>query len=186
MIMKTVNNIRTMALALFAAISFQVAAQEKSTTHHNISMDSYNYNNAIGLRIGETSGLDFKHMFPNGNAFEGILSTYPYAIGVTGLVEKNMETGANGLKWYFGGGGHMNAGGPEVRYYHRYYGDTRYTYVTRSGGFAAGVDGIIGIEYKFKPVPIALSTDLKPFVEWSSGGDVFLAVDPSLGVKFTF
>src|ERR1041385_406824 len=114
--MKTVNNIRIIALALFAAISFNAGAQNKTHDHTNQTIDSYDYRNALGVRVGETSGITYKHTFGSGDAFEGILSTYPYALGATGLFEKNMETGADGLRWYVGGGGHMNVGGPEDRY----------------------------------------------------------------------
>ena len=66
------------------------------------------------------------------------------------------------------------------------YNDKQYVYVRRTDEVAVGFDGIIGIEYKFKPVPIAVSADLKPYVETSNYGYTYFTLDPSVGVKFTF
>src|ERR1700741_814315 len=138
--MKTGIFIRKMVTILGVTLSFGLTAQDGP------SINRYDYKNAIGLRVGETSGFTYKHMFNNGNAFEGIISAWPYTIGLTGLYEKHLQTGAPGLLWYFGVGGHANFGGPTERAYY-YRGDRRYTYVYRSGGYAVGADGIIGLEY---------------------------------------
>lgn len=178
--MKTERKIPGIIILLSLLFSLRLTAQTSEP-----SINRYDYKNAIGVRIGETSGFTYKHHFNNGNAFEGIISAWPYAVGLTGLYEKHIQTGAPGLLFYVGGGGHVNFGGPEKRYY-RYYGDTRYAYSYRSGGFAAGLDGIIGLEYKIKPIPLGLSFDIKPYTEVNDFGNVFMAIDPSLGVKFTF
>jgi len=178
--MKTSGNISKMVVMLITVFSLSATAQQE--VKPSLGSD---YKNAVGLRFGETSGFTYKHMFNNGNAFEGILSAFPYTLGVTGLYEKHFNTGVQGLRWYVGGGGHMNIGGPVSRTYY-YYGDGRYRYVYRSGGFAFGVDAIGGAEYKFKKIPLAISSDLKPFIEWNDYGNIYYTIDPSLGVKFTF
>lgn len=174
----------TLGIILF---SLRATAQQEAPPPTPIepSLGS-SYRNAIGVRIGETSGFTYKHMGNNGNAFEGILSAYPYILGFTGLYEKHFSTKAKGLYWYVGGGGHANFGGPTTRVYY-YAGDGRYyRYVYRSGAFALGLDMIGGVEYKFQKVPIALSSDLKPFIEWNDYGSTYYTIDPSIGVKFTF
>ena len=98
-----------------------------------------------------------------------------------------MSSGVAGLTWYFGGGAHVNAGSMYRRYYlYNTARDKNVYYVERRDVVAVGVDGILGVEYKFKPVPFAVSADIKPFKETNNYGYTFLALDPSVGIKFTF
>lgn len=147
----------------------------------NLATGSGEYRTAIGLRAGGTSGLTFKHFSSSHNAFEGILSFWNRGIGFTGLFEKHSHTGARGLKVYYGAGAHAafyNRNG-----YYRYYDGYYYTY---DAGVSLGIDGIVGIEYKIPPIPIAISLDLKPFMDIHNSGAVGFAIDPGLGVKVAF
>ena len=178
--MRTLNQTYQLAILLNIILCLKIEAQDMARFG-----TGYDYNNTIGLRIGETSGISYKHFFNNGNAFEGIVSAWPYTFGATGLYEKHLPTLVPGLKWYFGGGGHFNSGGHRRTYY-RYYGDYNRAYAYQSNDFATGVDGIIGVEYKFKEIPLALSTDLKPYTEINNSGILNMALDPGIGVKFTY
>lgn len=178
--MKT-TEFKKMVAGIIALVSLTATAQEEIKP----SINTYEYKNALGLRAGETSGLTYKHFFKNNNAFEGIFSFWPYSFGFTGLYEKHTNIGVPGLNLYYGLGGHINAGGARYRAYY-IYNDKQYVYVRRTDEVAVGFDGIIGIEYKFKPVPIAVSADLKPYVETSNYGYTYFTLDPSVGVKFTF
>lgn len=170
-----------------ATTLFLIAAGLKLEAQNEISpkVNTFDYNNAIGVRLGETSGLSFKHKFSNHNALEAIVSFWPYTIGLTGLYEYHHTTGAPGLNWYVGGGGHINAGRMYSNYYFYNRGD-RYVYVQRRDAIAVGIDGVLGLEYKFRPVPFAISADIKPFVETTSYGYIYTSIDPSIGLKFTF
>lgn len=142
------------------------------------------YHNAIGIRAGGTSGITFKHFFRQTDAIEGILGLWPNAFGLTVLYERHVGIqGAPGLKFYYGGGGHIT--GETGRYY---YGDDRRDYRYRYGrnGFGIGIDGIVGIEYKIPVIPFAISLDLKPFIEASNYGNIYTAIDPALGIKVAF
>lgn len=147
------------------------------------SINSSTYRTAIGLRAGGTSGLTVKHFMGSGAALEGIVGLWSNAFSITGLYEKHASSGAIGLNWYYGGGGHIAAAnryhGPSRYYYRDYYSD---------GGFGIGIDGVVGLEYKINPIPFAISFDLKPFIEINTygGGGAFFALDPGLGLKFTF
>lgn len=172
--------------SMFLLFSLCVFNNIKSQESVYSKFNTYEFNNAIGIRAGETSGLTFKRKFHGSNSFEGIVSFWPHTIGFTGLYEKNLKTGVPGLNWYFGGGLHVNAG-PTYRTYYWYNRGDRYIYYTeRRANVAFGVDGIIGIEYKFKPIPLAISTDLKPFIETGTYGYHYVSIDPSIGVKFAF
>ncbi len=180
--MKTGSNILKMTILLVMVVKLRLVAQETLKP----SIGNYDYKNAIGIRVGATSGFTYKHFFTKGNAFEGIVSVWPYSLGLTALYEKHLETTKPGLRWYVGAGGHANVGGTTTRVYYSYYGDRRYAYASRTGVYSAGVDAIIGLEYKIKPIPLAISADLKPYVEINNFGYMNVSFDPSIGVKFTF
>lgn len=181
--MKTTAKLKTITTLLALFLSVGLKAQDG-----NRGIGSYDYKNAIGFRFGGTSGLTIKHQFGGGNAFEGIISAWPYQLGLTGLYEKHLPSGARGLNFYFGAGGHLNFGGPSRVVYYRYYDDrgVRYAYAYRNGGYAFGIDGIGGLEYKIKPIPLAISADLKPTIEMNDYGSVYMFLDPSIGVKLAF
>jgi hypothetical protein len=145
---------------------------------------NYDYRNAIGIRAGQTSGITFKHFFSSNEAIEAILGLWPNAVGITGLYEKYVPSeNVNGFSWYFGGGGHMSFS--TKRLYTVYHEGRYYSYRSTYPGFGIGIDGIVGAEYKIPTAPLAISFDIKPFIEVNGSGVIFTAFDPGLGIKFT-
>lgn len=136
---------------------------------------------AVGLRAGGPSGITFKKYKGINRAFEGIIGFMPHGMSFTGLMETLAPSGVARLDWYYGAGGHVALFGRDpyyrnhVNYYHHF-----------DEGFALGIDGVLGLEYKIKPIPIALSFDIKPSVEFHSVGHVHTYLDPGLGVKVVF
>lgn len=172
-------------LCLLAAILCFFPQNDVQAQASGSEAAKHDYRNAIGIRAGRTSGVTFKHFFNTGNALELIGAFWPNAVGLTALYEKHTGTGLNGLKFYYGGGGHLTAG--TGTYYH-WHGNRDRPYPSRYGrdGFAAGIDGIAGLDYKIGPIPLALSLDLKPFVEISNYGVIYTALDAGLGIKLAF
>ena len=128
------------------------------------------YNTGVGLRAGYSYGLTIKHFVSEKNALEGLFSSRWQGFQITGLYEyQNHFSSAERLNWYIGFGAHVGFwNGNNVKW-----GDsgTNYTVV--------GIDGILGLEYVFKEVPINLGIDWKPsfnFVGysgfWSNGGAI--------------
>ena len=131
----------------------------------NLAQD---YNTGIGLRAGFSNGLTVKHFISEKSALEGILSSRWRGFGITGLYEiHNRFFSTERLNWYIGFGGHAgfwngddaNWGTP----------GTSYTVI--------GVDGILGLDYSFKEVPVNLGLDWKPAFNivgysgfWGDGG----------------
>lgn len=153
-----------------------------------ISADPPNYTDAIGLRFGGTTGLSIKHKFNRSNAIEIIAGTYPHAIGITGLYERYFSTRKEGLSFYAGAGAHI-ARGYFSSWGYTYNADKDQYYYNSSSyhfGPIVGVDAIGGAEYKFRDTPVALSLDLKPYVEFYKGSRLYSRLDPGLAVKFTF
>ncbi len=129
--MKTLNQIKNTVAAFVLTISINATAQQTPKAING----SNDYKNAIGLRFGETSGITFKHMFGNATAFEGIVSIWPYNLGLTGLFEKNSGTGVNNLNFYYGAGAHINFGNSRYRVYY-WDRDREYTYVYSTSSVA--------------------------------------------------
>lgn len=137
-----------------------------------------NYRTGIGLRTGETSGITIKFNAQKASSIEIIAGIWSDWLSLTGLYEKNVPAfNIEGMRWYYGGGGHV-AFQTDTFYNGRYY--------DRGDDFALGLDGIVGLEFKIPPIPFAVSLDIKPFLEIYNNGNVFLAIDPGLGIKFTF
>jgi hypothetical protein len=138
------------------------------------------YTTALGIRVGGTSGATIKHFFRPATAVEGILGTFGNGFSITALMEKNARAfDVEGLNWYYGGGAH-------IAFYNgnRYYNVYGREISRDNHDVGLGINGIIGLEYSLPDnIPVAFSLDLKPFIE-ISGGDVGVAPDLALGIKF--
>ncbi len=175
--MKQTKIILAVLLIGLLTLPFISLAQDTGTSP-NYSGNS-DYRTAVGVRVGGTSGLTIKQFTGANTAIEGIVGVWPDAVGLTILVEKYVPAfNVAGLNWYYGGGAHAVAETDRV-----YYEGRRYY---RGDDFGIGVDGMLGIEYKILPIPFAISLDLKPFVEFTTSGYAFLALDPGVGVKVAF
>ena len=133
------------------------------------------YRTAIGAKFWP-GGITIKHFIQDNRALEGIAYFWGHGFRITGLYEVHGDiNSAPGLKWYVGPGAHI---GQWTKGYWRndhYYDD----------GYASfGVDGVLGLDYKLKGAPIALSLDINPYVEFLHGA--YVDVWGGLGVKFTF
>jgi hypothetical protein len=111
-----------------------------------------NYKTALGVKF-YPGAISIKHFTKSNRALEGLGYFWNYGARFTGLYEihGNIE-GAPGLKWYAGPGAHIGFWSNEWK--NRYPG--------RDGGIAVGIDGVIGLDFKFKEVPINLSIDWQP------------------------
>ncbi|RED91908.1 hypothetical protein [Marinoscillum furvescens] len=180
----------TLALFTFAvATAFANGSDDKDkeqtvvyTKHQpQLAINSSTYHTAVGVRGLGTSGLTIKHFTGSNKAIEGIIGLWPDAFSATLLFEKYVNAfDEPGLNWYYGVGGHIATQSDWV-----YYDGVR-RYERDDDDFGIGVDGIFGIEYKIHEAPIAVSLDVKPFLEVTTNGAAYLAIDPGLGVKFTF
>jgi hypothetical protein len=128
------------------------------------------YRTGVGLRGGFESGLTIKHFVGEKSALEGIFSTRWRGFQMTGLYEiHNQAFNEERFKWFFGFGAHVGFWNGDYTY--EYWGTqgTNYT--------VAGLDGILGLEYSFREVPINIGIDWKPTYNfgdytgfWADGG----------------
>ena len=146
---------------------------------------SAQYNFAVGLRSGGTSGITLKKKYEY-SALEGIIGFWHDGLSVTALWEKTTTAfDVPNLNWYYGLGGHVSVygedfdgkGGPS------WY---RHPHDIDDGDLGLGIDGIVGLEYKIPEIPFAFSLDFKPFIEVVTDGGFVFFLDPGLGIKLAF
>jgi len=134
------------ALALFAFAQQQASAQTKGSS----------YKTAIGVKFYPGAGITLKHFIKSNAALEGIGYFWRDGVRITGLYEFHGNIiGARGLKWYVGPGAHISV----------WNNDWKNRYPNRTGGASIGIDGVLGLDYKFKEAPINMSLDWQPSVD---------------------
>lgn len=154
-----------------------VKSSGKSAKQNKANAINYSYKAAIGLKFIYGVSLTGKVFIKENSALEGILR-YNGAGGLgsniafTGLYEYHAPIkGVDGLRWYVGGGAHVN-------YFS--WKDSDVDAVT-----TFGVACIVGLEYKFANLPLAVSADWQPAYIISNPSG-FSAENGGIGVKYTF
>ncbi|AHM60383.1 hypothetical protein D770_10630 [Flammeovirgaceae bacterium 311] len=147
------------------------SSSSKSSSSNSNGVD---YNTGIGVRLGNwESGLTVKHFFKGNAAIEGIISSGWLHRGtrITGLYEVQKPLGGNGFYWFWGVGAHVGFYNERYWNYNNDCKDGRYWHKGQwypcDGGTRTtlGIDGIIGLEYKFPQAPFTLGIDFKPSID---------------------
>ncbi|MEP6616719.1 MAG: hypothetical protein ABJA57_09085 [Ginsengibacter sp.] len=142
-----------------------------SIIHAQSSSDnSSTYTTALGLKFYPT-GITLKHFLDGNHALEGLGYFYNYGTRITGLYEIYGDiNNAVGLRWYIGPGAHFG-------FYNTKYG----------GGSSAGVDGVLGLDYKVTNAPLNLSLDWQPSFEFGDNfNNGFSGGWGGFGIRYTF
>lgn len=129
------------------------------------------YKTALGVKVWDGGGISFKTFLVPNNALELIGYFYKDGTRITGLYEIHGDVaGAPGLKWYIGPGAHIGF----------------YNYKGYNGDRAvAGIDGVLGLDYKINRAPINFSIDWQPSFEFADGRG-FAGSWGGLGIRYTF
>lgn len=136
------------------------------------------YQTGVGLRAGVSNGLTIKHFISERAALEGLLHTRWRGLVITGLYEIHKDIDElPGLKWFYGGGAHIGTWNGNRGT--RPWGDDKEGYTV------FGLDGIIGLDYKFNAAPINLSLDYKPAFNLTENVG-FWGDEVALSIRFTF
>ena len=157
-------------IALLALIISGISAQAQNETS--------SYVTALGIKAwGDGAGITVKHFAKPNRALEGIGYFWNRGARFTGLYEFHFDfDGAPGLKWYVGPGVHLgiynndNNNNPND-------GNDSGTYI--------GIDGVLGLDYKFTGAPINLSLDWQPSIELGPNRG-FYGAWGGLGIRYTF
>lgn len=117
------------------------------------------YKTALGVKFYPGAGITLKHFIKNNVALEGIGYFWKDGVRITGLYEFHGNfNGAPGLKWYVGPGAHISVWND----------GWRKKYPNRTGGASVGIDGVLGLDYKFNGAPINMSIDWQPSIDLGS------------------
>lgn len=149
-------------LAFFSVISTGLQAQSMGGS----------YKTALGLKVWDGVGVSFKTFLIPKNAIEVVGYFYSHGTRLTGLYEIHGNiAGAPGLRWYAGPGIH-------IAFY-----DTKYA--TNGDRTFAGIDGVLGLDFKINGAPLDLSLDWQPSFEFGDNRG-FVGSWGGLGIRYTF
>lgn len=148
-------------LFLFLLVAFALSINANA-------QDESSYKNAVGVRLSSSlpviqNGITYKHFFGN-NAVEGILS-FGDGVGICGLYEIHKPiSSTENLQWFIGFGGYVGFNNSTSN---------------------VGAAGIVGLDYKFKNIPLNISVDWKPELNIISKVG-FEASGVGFSARFTF
>lgn len=130
-----------------------------------------NYQWAFGTRIGgDMAGITAKYTLNQQSSVEALFAIpYDNGFNFLGMYERNYPLAGRSFFFYYGFGGHVGS----------------WQYNRDKTKFVLGVDGVIGLEYGFNNIPLALSLDYKPTLN-IIGHSGFHWESVGLGIKIIF
>jgi hypothetical protein len=150
------------------------------------SLQAQGYEKAIGLRLGYPVSISYKMFLNNSNnaieAFVNYRSQKVFSYGWTRVgvgaayQVHNPISEVDGLQWYYGGGASL--------YFWTY--DDGFADFADEANLSLGIQGYLGLDYKFANAPVNLSLDWVPTFYISGYGDGFGADNGALAVRYTF
>jgi len=117
------------------------------------------YTSAIGGRLGVPISFSYKHFITKAGALEGNAGFAHESYGfnyfrIGGMYQHHFPIApVEGLKWYVGGGAFID-----------FYSYDNYARNNKYSKTSPGINGVGGIDYKFKTVPLNLSADWTPSI----------------------
>jgi hypothetical protein len=132
----------------------------------SLNIQAQDLKNEIGLRGGESSGIFYRGFVEENQAIKALLTFRNEGAQMTGLYEKYMPIPfktVDNFFFYYGVGGHVGFEQWHRRYHYENQPDVYYyRHVTAP---VVGVDGMAGIEYRLKKVPLSFGFDYKPYFD---------------------
>ena len=158
---------KTIIAAILIISVAQLRAQE-------VQISSAPYKQAIGLKFPGGFSVTYKKFVTDIHSIEAQLTSWNKGFRLSGLYEFNFYTfkDVDGLSWFVGPGVHVG------------FWKQQYTKDYNSQA-DLGIDGILGLDYKFKDIPINVSLDWEPAVTLV-GTTGFTPIYGGLAVRYTF
>ena len=123
------------------------------------------YNTAAGLRLGGGNyGFTLQQRVASRVTVEGIAGLGERQYSGTVLGEYHFGILGPSLNYYFGAGGHLGH--------------------DKDTGNFSGLDGLVGVEYKVAFLPVVLSFDFKPTVEFN--GSDYARFPTAFSIRYVF
>ena len=121
------------------------------------------YDTALGVRLGGGNyGLTLQQRLASRLTLEGIAGLGQREYSGTVLAEYHFGILGPSLNYYFGAGGHLGH--------------------NKDTGNFSGLDALVGVEYKVAFLPIALSFDFKPTLEFA--GDDYARFPTAFSIRY--
>jgi hypothetical protein len=140
----------------------------------NAQTTGSDYTTAVGIKFYPT-GITVKSFIKPNTALEGIGYFSDNGFRITGLYELHYDIeGVNGLKWYVGPGAHIEFWNTNWQ--------NKYPGYSSTG---IGIDGVLGLDYKFNGLPVNISVDWQPSFNFV-GYNYFEGGWGGLGIRYTF
>jgi len=131
------------------------------------------YNRAIGVKFPAGFSISYKKFLTETNNAEAQVTLWKKGFRVSGLYEFNFHSfNTEGLAWFVGPGAHIG-----------FWKDTYQK--DYNSKVDLGIDGVIGLDYKFSDAPINVSLDWQPSVTLV-GSAGFTPSYGGIGVRYTF
>ncbi|WP_153796116.1 hypothetical protein [Foetidibacter luteolus] len=136
------------------------------------------YDRALGLKFPGGFSVSYKQFLTETNNVE-VLGTFKGGgFRLTGLYEFNFYTlDVEGLSWFVGPGAHIGFGKEDQL--------SAENKTTTKNTADLGIDGIIGLDYKFRDLPLNVSLDWQPSIV-IAGNTNFSGAYGGLGIRYTF
>ncbi len=170
-----------------------------------ITIKKYFSKNALELNIGRTQLWNrngwydnrFDYWYKNKNygyedfQYLGYRGSVPLSVQLHYLFQNKISKlgtrEVNGLDWYFGIGGQFRYQTYTFDYRYKLQGNNEWFYATgeRVTDIDLGVDGVLGLEYKFQNVPLSVFTDVTLFMEVVDSPFIFW-YQAGLGIRYNF
>jgi hypothetical protein len=166
-IMNTQKRLLTFVATLMLFVSTNKTIAQANS--QNSAGNKPKYKTGIGIKVFPFA-VDMKIFSGKRNRAVEFLGYFDHGFRLTGLYEFHGNlNGSGNLKWYVGFGAH---GG----------------YYDKDGeeGATAGLDGVIGLDYKFTKMPVALALDWQPSYEFITPKAEFQPNFGGLAIRFAF
>jgi len=136
------------------------------------------YQQALGLKFPGGVSISYKSFISDNNNLEFQGTFKDGGFRLSGLYEFNFYTlNVDGLSWFVGPGAHLGFGKKD-----KY--DANNKLVSKNSA-DIGIDGIIGLDYKIKDLPINISLDWQPSIVIAGNTD-FSGAYGGIGIRYTF
>jgi len=127
------------------------------------SLHAQPYNNAVGIRAGYSSGLNFRHLNDDHQVWEGQFLFNPVGFQFSALFEYQFTPHDKKRVYYYTGAGLFGGNWEEED--------------------CAGIAVSFGAEYVFREVPLTIGLEWKPMVKLYNGFD-YVIPDVGMTVRF--
>lgn len=138
---------RKIGITIATIFLFTLNNYAQNSTAHSLF-----YKTSAGVTVWNGAGISIKSFMNEKNAIEldGFFNSNGTRISALYEIHGDLNTESN-LKWFFGPGAHVSL------------------YSAGQNSNHVGVDGIAGVDYKFRNLPLNLAIDWQPYFEFGSG-----------------